>query len=693
MEKKMDHLGNYNKREQGIGLDVKRVEKELLGIQRERIKKSNELSSLVNKVENGERLEKQERERLANELENRGWQRNLTELNEGDNVVIFSSPEMGPQCVKNLNDKYLGPTETDNVIYDITEQALEESIKEVMEANDLDASHVQILDSPFKVKIAKCTDEAKPFIEQITIEASQKIQQKEMEMIEEKFQTLEDRIRTDGDPTGELNDEVVRYKKVKGVFEANPFNLTYGNSKVEKALSVNDYTNVELALSQAIQASKMEEGGIGSEFTYERAKAKIKEAMEIRDKYIAEGGERNQIRDKEGIIYNIFVEVDGEEGVYDVDPDLLQKVRKGELEVETGYEQVKKDLESLKVLVNSIDLVKPYIHEELAGKKPLADGEFLHTRVAETQKAVNVLRGFDKNGKDIIDDESEIHQLVQKYKQRILQLRQNPKDILRSSDDYFHEKALLINDCAAISMDVKGVGPEHVNNFFRLAQRIDLDQDINDVRKSIDDISIEDGDNTTKNMRDFRADLGRLLTENRIPEEEQIMKIGGDEVILALDSKYLNRKLLLKINRQLSVRLIDVKVGRGDGVVYMGTARRENGDHDVDSDENVEAHIRAIRASEEGTKVAKRVESFIEDLYLKKAQGWLYNRFSNTGQAHNKIVELRNIIKRNELKVFYIEEADKGFKIIHEDINSDGEMEFSERDYLRFVERIMGEVR
>ncbi|MBD3244721.1 MAG: hypothetical protein GF335_01880 [Candidatus Moranbacteria bacterium] len=662
-------------------MENEQAEKERFKGEVERTQRQIDLAKIYNKVKTGEDLNETERTILANALEGRGWQRMLDRLKPGDYVVCFSSPGNGPHSIKKLNDVFLGPMDTDKVIYDIVQESIKEAVREVATQKGFNAEQIEILDFPFKNKFFKIPKELKGYAGEINNIASEKIGAQEIKLIEEKIKKLTILKDKPGADTADLNEKIQAYEKIKKIFKSQPYQLSFGLAMVKpnQTLSEGDYTEIERAVSKSVHASKFENKGHDGEFDYETAKERIKEAKEILNKYVS-NGKNNILIDKDGNRITIFEE---KGSLYEINPNILQKIRKDNLEVNRDYEDVKRDLQRLKELVNSLDVIKPYVHEEYKGDKEIPGGGHLRDKVERIQKAVKAIRGYREDGQKM--NETEISKEIGKNKEAIMELRNNPKDPDKTSDSEFHYRALEIDQCRYVSLDVLNVGVDLVNGFLRYFQEVDLNGDDETIKEKIDEIIIKDGDDTTKRMRGFRERLAQILEKAGISKEDQIMKIGGDEVILAVDVSKIEADVLLQICEELNTRVTDATVSEKKEEVVVGQADRFNGTHkDKHTKENVKEHLIAMKKAEKGSEVSKEIEALIRDEENNLMQGWFSHQYLTAETGYEKAKKLEEKIKNSKLKIFFVREVEGKFKIFSK---NEGEevKEYEVKDYKEYI--------
>lgn len=628
-----------------------------------RLERDLKLANAVEKLEKNERLDQTEVEMLAGALEGRGWQKLFSEVKPGDGLATFLVPNAEHFSIKRLNDVLFGMQKTDDIIkmrrdlllaetsrlglervwtsykdegYVISKDRFAEEGEEVVMQKLLEAG--ERVSVSMTCKLAEMTaiewegaDENRKgkldeFIRSMIGEkgfvqyeeqralflASRKVWQQsiaeEVEVMQKRSMISLDDTEQSSATELELEHAIERVRAsglamsqarygmnteaVIPALQADPrlgYRMTFGVTEVGQAKD-GDYTHIERAVAETLAGAKdareLEE--IGANFSPERAEQSVKRIAELQEKIGLQ-----DLTDVDGRVYPVFeVRPDGGgKMVYAMNLDLIRDVRKGLFTPVSDPKQaelfstVKEYLEA----INILDVTKPYVHSEMAGEQVYGTE---HTITEQVKQSAELARRL-KEGSLSESDRKEFASL----------LKQDGKDRACSSNSEFHKKALEISNCSYISLDVLDVGPELLQEYELLLQRVA------NGRMTFDEARLIAGDATTKKMRAFRSEVTKAYRE-LCHGEDPIMSVGGDELMLAMDTA--------KVTDEFMLKLREIKLNEREGgsirvvKTAIGTGERETV---AEGDQiRMKEHLEAIKRAEGGTTIAKKIEKTVNQI-------------------------------------------------------------------------------
>jgi len=342
----------------------------------------------------------------------------------------------------------------------------------------------------------------------------------------------------------------------------------------------------------------------------------------------------------DNLVYEIFEEDDGRKRI---GRDLLRAVRKNKLSVAPERQD---DLDKIKAYVSRLnlpDIYKPFTADEFSGEKEVAGGKFtLDERAAE----IDFLRTKAERG-DLTDKETRRASEI---------LSSDQKDWRRTSAEVFHQRALRINDCAYVSVDILDVGVDLLREYEELIEKAAAAKDPQEV-------FLRAGDETTERLRQARAAVGEVYGKiyGKKAAGEMLMLVGGDEMTLALeagDEKKLDQ-LLIELRRRVDGRVVKTAVGASE----RSSSSDWSEDDPKETDRRVREHLAALKRAERGAELCKIIEEQKRNLEM-----FLVQRFVSKGEtpakARRQADEVIEDLKLNDLA---IKEKANGFMVLSGD--------------------------
>lgn len=318
--------------------------------------------------------------------------------------------------------------------------------------------------------------------------------------------------------------------------------------------------------------------------------------MELEGKYLT---------DQDGRTYPLFGKRG--DGTVELNADVIRLMRKEAFVPQDDQKDVAESVLRYTRLINILDVLKPFVHEELTGGVVYGDDRTIREQVAWTDERVQAIRsgkGLDREVRSAITEE----------------IRREGKDRACTSVMEFHRQALEISECTYVHLDAIDVGVRLLQEFELLLQRVERGE------MTFDEAQLVAGDTTTANMRAFRADISRVYGE-AMGGESPIMLVGGDEVLLAMDRQKATDELMLKLQSlrfggTSGARVIKIAVSESDRASFIS-------EQDEFRDDVKLQHVRAQRLMETGSEHAKDIEhglrettALIASLPLEEREGY-----------------------------------------------------------------------
>lgn len=640
---------NFSERE----FEVEEPQDALVSPELKRLDRDLELAESVDRLALNQSLNQLDVERIAGVAGGRGWHKLFSEVKSGDALVAFLVPGDEYASIKRLNDVLFGPQKTDDLIKkrrDILLSALSETgcervatsykdeyfrisqdqlnqegsnrimqtLSEVAEwvrvsmttaLTEASASEWQDADEKRRIELdafvrSLLGDEGFERFEQYrgTYLASQKAWKHAVS--EEAFT-----LRGSFESSEERSDEVIAHAKelvsasyrlmeqsrrkldreiVQPALADHPergYRMTFGMGEVGES-SNGSVEHIDRAVSDSLKGAMLARKTveIGSGFSETLAKEAVEEVMKIRDSIGLQ-----DLTDAEGNVYPVFdFRPDGKGNTVSViNIDLIREIRKGAFKPISDsrqavlYRSVKRYLEA----INILDMTKPYTNDEMTGGTIYGTDQTIEASVQDVDRLIHSL----KDGSISPEDRKRLASL----------LRKEGKDRTCTSAMEFHRKALEISDCSYISLDVLDVGPELLQEYEQLIQGVA------NGTMSFDRARAIAGDETTRKMREFRHQVSEICREY-CTDCDPIMSVGGDEIVLAMDTARVTDEFILKLRhirlgdqREGSVRVVQTAVGGG---------RRTS---ESEGESRKREHLEAMKRAEQGTSIAKEIEKTI----------------------------------------------------------------------------------
>lgn len=553
-----------------------------LNLTLQRLERHLELGEMIDRLEAGEMPSTAERAKLANIIEGRGWNALFRELHEGDRVAVFIVPG-GPYSIKHLNDDIFGPQGADAII-DHQKKILRE---------EMEAHGATPLKQDYKTGIIKLEAMPRKMVDAITVRVNSEMD----DFIQKLIASRLNELRAKGEPTEMLEQFRERCQK-------ETYTLSFGLSTVGMAYhGTGDNSHVELAVLEGLQASKINQlsgaDAHGREYNKQQMFELVDTVAALPEKIITASGNVLMFG---SVTYSPIFTADSEYG-YHINPDVLRALRKGTLvppaeekKLSDRQREVIFNLEHYRQLINVLDVVKPYTHEEIAGNPSNAAEQtiFLQSLLDEELGLAATLR----------DPEWTLDRETLQSIARVL--KRDQKDTTCTSPAVFHSEALRMEQedhkrCTYICIDVLDVGidllVEYEEAFRAIHQTESANQDV-----EMQNMSMVVGDMMTKRLRAIRANI-RTFCEQQLGLAEVPLLVGGDEVTLALPSDQVTDNFLFGLRAATGSRVVTAQVRRAPVETFH-------------VDELRKRHAAALKNAERGVHLAKQIEEALRERRL-----------------------------------------------------------------------------
>ena len=591
------------------------ITKELI----DRADREYDLGKDTDRLDKGEKLEGPEA--MARVLEGQNWGKIFTSLKEKDRVLSWAVPGADFLSIKYLNDKVFGPQETNKIIKekrDLIEKEMENKFRANVERIQSDykiemfrvvesSTGVQVTEDELNLVAAAVDKEMTTFVSKLAddliveekLALKSLLEKKEKDglddVLEKEIKKHEEKISLLAQFNNDLHGQSENSNGKKG------FRMTWGLSEPipEPTKDGGSAEGKLLGLTQSLQINRMsrknQEGeSYGAEYKRENILTELKEIKNKRDEII-EGG--NKITDKDGNEFKIF-KLKAKKWV--LNREVLRDVRKGKFEV---GDVNKKVLEAVSLYVkrlNILDAVKPFTFTEL--EKTAKDAEEIKELAYKIKVGENLSKAERGRAVEL--------------------LRSEEKDDKYTSKSEFNKKAIDMEECAYVSLDVLDLGVDQLLEYENLLQDEDFNKAKTDEEKmeKFSELALKAGDETTKKLRDFRKDVAEICEEFGFKDGLIVEEVGGDELTLAIntdkDNGGMNEetldKLLFALKEKTNTRVIKTVVAKSEKDVSEET----------DHEKKVEAHLQALKRAEAGAAIAKDIEVAVRKLnLLLKKQG------------------------------------------------------------------------
>lgn len=547
-------------------------ERDVLADQIREVEEHLAIAKLKNKMERGEALLDEEREVIEEHVSSRGWYRLFEKVQEGDMMVTFLVPNDAHVSIKHLNDVVFGPQVTDALI--ARRQAI---LSDTLLSEGFDALSQSYKDAYFRIPKAA-------FDKKKTDQLLEKINND----INEEIRVLVAVQKARAESTGDMY-ALRSLNEFEAEMSAMPYRMTYGITRVERASAARDLSHIERAVSLSTKGamSARKDGEGGREFTVEMGQEYADTVGKKRDEILSRvGGPWGSVVDITGRPFVVFEEIPLPDGTsrLQLNLSLIRDVRKGKFISAPESESVVNEIRSYMGMLNILDVVKPYTHEEFQGKVALhGTTERLSRKMQRTGQLLDSLSTHALGKREARD--------------LAMVMAREGKDQSCTSAAEFHARALDIPDCTYISLDVLDVGPRLLQEFEILLT------DVQTGRCTFEEASVRAGDQTTQQMRSFREKVTMVYQQVIGTNELPPMLVGGDEALLALPTSEKIEELLIALRRETQSRVVRTIVAKSEREAGAGS------ETDV-----VREHILARQRAEKGATIAKEMERTLNNL-------------------------------------------------------------------------------
>lgn len=660
-------------------LYVEETGKELM-ITKELIKRADREYNLgkdINRLERGENLAHSEA--AAGVLERQNWGKLLTKLEEGDKVLSWVVPGADFLSIKYLNDKVFGPQITNKII-EKKRRVIEEEMEKKFHAN------VELIQNDYKVEVFRVLKSAEgPQVTEAELEVVANdvdeiltpfVSKLAGDLIKQERDALEPLIiKRDEDDFADKEEKIQNDKEIQkhedrisvldqfdndlhGRSENNKgkkgFRMNFGLSEEIKGAKPKDKLS---GFTQSLQTSRMareDHDGYGAEYDKENILTELGRIKELREEIIGSG---NTITDKDGNEFEIFIE---EKEKFALNKDVLRDVRKGKFQTQDG---VKLQAVSLYIKkLNLLDAVKPFVFADVETAAKSAERKKALAKKIKMGESLNT-----KEKRDVVE-----------------MLRAEEKDSAYTSKSEFSKRAVDMEDCAYVSLDVLDLGVDLLLEYESILQDIDGVED-NKKMEKFNEAALEAGDKTTEKLVEFRRKVASVCKEKEFGIGDGLItgEVGGDELTLAIDTSKIDEetldKFLFRLKKETNSRVIKTVVAKSEKSIFSDTTHEKK----------MEAHLQALKRAEIGAAIAKDIEDVERKLNrLLVQQGEL--------AVKEKIGALRGlfVMENGEIKSSVVVVEKEGvfkigkFKIVNDTKNNGYESMGYEFDY----ESIRGEI-
>lgn len=527
----------------------------------ERLKRHLDVAAIIEDLEADKPLSAATRKKIAAIIEGRGWNTLFETIKNDDEVAVFVVPT-GAYAIKNLNDSIFGPQGADVVI---------EQQKAILR-NVMSAYGFTLLRQDYKTSFFQVNGATQEVLDMIaaTVQAQLDL------YVQQKVKEYKKQHQAKGQSFGHL-DEFKQNSK-------EGYKLSYGMSVVESR----DYADIELAILEGLQGAKYaqlmknEDGHYGETHDSEKILRTTERTKAIRDIVFSKG---NSLVDDVDTRYVVF-ESNMESGQFHLNRHLLRVLRKGTLKPKSAKDQeIVRLLNEYKQIINLLDSVKPYTHDEITGED--TSGVNLHKNLLEEREVANGLKNVD-------------FPFDREYRLKAAAiLKRDQKDGKCTSPPVFHKTAIETTpDCTYVSIDVLDVGVDLLLEYEQAYMKIE--QAVPSEKKKLLQLAmVEAGDKKTLELRAIRERVKNFCTTKF--KKEIPMLVGGDEITLALSSKLVDEDFLFGLRTASGSRVVTSEVERA----------KISDDANKDKDALCRLHAQAIKEAEAGITIAKKIEEMI----------------------------------------------------------------------------------
>lgn len=533
----------------------------------ERLKRHLDVANLIDDLEGDEPLGDKAK-KVASIIEGRGWNALFKKLEGGKkDIVVFAVPS-GPYAIKNLNDSIFGPQVADDII---------EYAKELQRLL-MQSYGFEPFKQDYKSGIFEGNGATARFLDQ---NVASMVQAKLDVYVQQKVEAIRAKKLADGE-TVEYLDEFA--EAVKGGYK-----ISYCINKV----TTGTYEDVERAVLQGIQGAKYSQfidrspGHYGTKYDADDIVAESERTKTIRN-FILDNY-NNSLVDSTGTTHRVFEEPNND-GQFQLNRYILRALRKGKLKPKSERdEKVMQLLDEYKQIINLLDAVKPFTHDEVVGEA--TTGASVRTQLEEELMVAKNITTVDAM-------KNKVDQKAWRAKAAAI-LKRDQKDSNCTSPAVFHRTAIeTLPDCTYISIDVLDVGVDLLLEYEQLHMSIEQVSPQDKVKR-LKEVMVRAGDKKTLELRAIRANVKRYCEEKfgkTIP-----MLVGGDEITLALPSNVVDEDFLFGLRTASGSRVVTSEVEREQVSTKRGEKKKTIYD----------LHADAIREGEDAIGVAKKIEELI----------------------------------------------------------------------------------
>lgn len=537
----------------------------------ERTQKILDRARLIDKLEHGEDLLDDERNKLGSYLHERGWHAVFSELKTNDKLVYFSSPG-GEFSVKSFNTVF-GEQSTDSFI-----AKRGQVLFDAMDKRGLNVLNQDYRSGMFKLDSKIEVDNFEKMMNDVGSEINNEMSSFVKAMIEDMVE--------EGNP----KEKYVNLEKLlDNENGGSGFRMNFGSSTVGEQKNENDLSHIISSLTECAQVSqisrRIDGDSYGSEFSKDLIFSEVYEINELGQDLMD-----TSVKDEKGIDYKVFSSISNRRVM---NRDLLRLIRKGEFQSTKESEDISKKVDQYIRRINLLDLVKPMTAKEAQ------DGTIKN----KIDKVENFLEK-DSEGQDVLKKD-----MSQEEKKNLAhELRNDQKDNRYDSSEFFHSEAMKLDNCVYINVDVLDLGVDLLLEYEHLLQ------DIQENPDELDETAIQAGDRITESMRIIRGHALNVFSEH-FPDLKHIGKPGGDEISFAMENEVDSKKMeefLLDLQKTTGTRVIKTSVGTSE----RHSSKIGDVKNDDEHKDRLVEHLAAVKRAERGSDLCKKIEKNIRNLEL-----------------------------------------------------------------------------
>ena len=550
-------------------------------------------------------------------IERRNWGKVFGKLQEGDKVVTVLVPGADFLKIKHLNDEIFGYSRTSDILEHRKKLIEEQLVKD-------EGNGAEILKTDYQSSTIRIPSKSVP--EEYVSALNSKMKNIDTLMTAFIENVVAEELSKHKDDQAKI-EKLNKFRSelsgsaAEGKAGRPGYRMTFGIADVEGGAMAGRLD----ALNQSTQAARTVrgvEGSDGAEYGDDLVDQELDAIKNLRGELQDES-----ITNSDGISFKLFSK--DKKGFLKLNRDVLRDVRKDKFKADKNSEKIFGEVTKYVKKINIIDSVKPFVKEEAeeggALQKQMKDysdltDDFLNLTEKMPDDSPLTDEAKEKKEKDAARVRREIGEII----------KTEEKDHNYTSADQFHSKATEIKNCAYLSLDVVDVGVDQLLEFDRLLQEAEIEGGgKNDARRELlDEKALEAGDETTRKMREVRANIKKVLGKHGLLTDVESGKygedgivlglVGGDEITLAIDTTKLKKgltieKLMFEIKDATNHGKADVRMIK----TVAAEATRDNTAVDKQSQtELFKDHLKTIKKAEKGAEIAKLVEENVRKLNL-----------------------------------------------------------------------------